>query len=158
MHGGSFSAKRVDPDPMCSTSFGVKAEPPALPCRDDVLVKNGVAAPKSCLSLLEVRSPAVAGALFPVGMVSTATRTTFHQLPLWFCPTEDTNSRTSILYVSYFSISGWINNQQASSWPRVIETKSGRNLVFDPGGSTSRLRACPFLGTWRTLFCGRVYR
>ena len=49
MHGNSFSANRVDPDPMCSTSFGVKAEPPVLPCRDVVLVENGAAAPKSCL-------------------------------------------------------------------------------------------------------------
>ena len=23
--------------------------------------------------------------------------------------------------------------------------------MFDPGGSTDRLRACPFLGTWRAL-------
>ena len=49
MHGDSFSANRVDPDPICSTSFGVKVEPPALPCRDDVVVENGAAAPKSCL-------------------------------------------------------------------------------------------------------------
>ena len=31
MHGDSFSANRIDPDPMYSTSFGVKAESPALP-------------------------------------------------------------------------------------------------------------------------------
>ena len=49
MHGESFSANRFNPGPMCSTSFGVKAEPPALPYRDDVLVENGAAAPKSCL-------------------------------------------------------------------------------------------------------------
>ena len=29
--------------------------------------------------------------------------------------------------------------------------------MFDPGGSTGRLRACPFLGTWRALLCGVVY-
>ena len=28
--------------------------------------------------------------------------------------------------------------------------------MFDPGGSTDRLRACPFLGTWRALLCGEV--
>ena len=50
MHGDSFSANRVDPDPICSTSFDVKVEPSALPCRDDVLVENGAAAPMSCLS------------------------------------------------------------------------------------------------------------
>ena len=46
MYADSFSVNRVDPDPMCSTSFGVKAEPTTLPCRDDVLVENGAAAPK----------------------------------------------------------------------------------------------------------------
>ena len=40
MHGDSFSANRVDPDPICSTSFGVKVKPPALPCRDDVVVES----------------------------------------------------------------------------------------------------------------------
>ena len=29
--------------------------------------------------------------------------------------------------------------------------------MFDPGGSTGRLRACPFLGGWRTLLCGEVF-
>ena len=41
MHGDSFCANRIDHDPMYSTSFGVKAEPPDLPRRDDVLVENG---------------------------------------------------------------------------------------------------------------------
>ena len=158
MHGDSFSANRVDPDPMCSTSFGVKAEPLALPCRDDVLVENGAAAPKSCLSPLEMRSPTAAGGLLPAGMASTATRITFHQLPLWFCLTEETNSRTANLCVSFFSISGWINNQQAPSWPRVIETKSRQNLMFDPSGFQACLPACPFLRTWRALLCGKIYR
>ena len=36
MRGDCFSARRVEPGPTTnSTSFGVKAEPPALPCRDD---------------------------------------------------------------------------------------------------------------------------
>ena len=29
--------------------------------------------------------------------------------------------------------------------------------MFDPGGSTGRLRACPFLGTWRALLCGELF-
>ena len=73
MHRDSFSANRVNPDPMCSTSFGVKAEPSAFPCRDDVLVENGAAAPNSCFSPLEMRSPTAAGGLFSAGMASTAT-------------------------------------------------------------------------------------
>ena len=33
LHGDSCSANRVDPDPMCSTSFGgASTGPPALPC------------------------------------------------------------------------------------------------------------------------------
>ena len=78
-------------------------------------VENGAAAPKSCLS------PTAAVCLLPAGMASTATRTYFHQLPLWFSLTEETNSRTSVLYVSYLTIFGWINNQQAPSCPRVVE-------------------------------------
>ena len=153
MHKDSFSANRVDPDPTCSTSFGVKVEPPALPCRDDDLVENGAAASKSCLSPLEMRSVTYAGGVLPADMAPTATRTTFHQLPLWFCLIEETNSKTSVLYVSYFNSFGWINNQQVLFWPRVIEAKFGQNWLFDPEGSTGRLRACPFLGTWRALLC-----
>ena len=29
--------------------------------------------------------------------------------------------------------------------------------MFDPGGSTGRLHACPFLGTWRALLCGELF-
>ena len=75
MHGDSFSANRVDPDPMCSISFGVKAEPLAFPCRDDVLVENDAAAPKLCLSPLKMRTTTAAGGLLPIGKISTATRT-----------------------------------------------------------------------------------
>ena len=40
MHGDSFFASRVQAGPnTTSTSFGVKAEPPALPCRDDTQQK-----------------------------------------------------------------------------------------------------------------------
>ena len=40
---------------------------------------------------------------------------------------------------------------------KVKETKSRQTLVFDPGGSTARLRACPFLGAWHALLCGEVF-
>ena len=54
-HGDSCSTDRVNPDPKTnSNSFSVKAEPSALPCRDDVLVENGATAPKSCLPSLSV--------------------------------------------------------------------------------------------------------
>ena len=103
-----------------------------------------------------MHSPTAASGLLPTGKTSTATNTTFHQLPLWFCLTEKTNLRTSILYVSYFSSFGWIDNQQAPFWPRIIETKSRETRMFDPSGSKGCLCACPFLGAWRALLYAKV--
>ena len=89
MHEDSCSANRVDFGPkITSISFGVKAEPPALPCRDEVLVENGAAAPKSCLAPLGMRSSTAAGSLLPTGKTSTATKTTFDHPTLWFCLTR----------------------------------------------------------------------
>ena len=124
IHGDSFSANQIDPDSRCSTSFGVKAEPPALPCRDDILVENGTAAPKSFLSPLEIRSPAAGGGLLPTGMASTATRTTFDQPTLQFCLTEETNSRKSTQYTLYYNSSFWWKQLPAPFWCRVIQTKA----------------------------------
>ena len=74
MHGDSCSATRVKPGPKTnSTTFGMIAEPPDLSCRDDVLVENGAAPPKSCLPSLEMRTTTVAGGLLPTGEASTAT-------------------------------------------------------------------------------------
>ena len=82
MNGDSCTAQKGQDGPRASTSFGVKAKPPDLPCREDVLVMNGAASPKSCLPSSEIRSPTSAGGLLPTGEASTATRTTFNQLPL----------------------------------------------------------------------------
>ena len=127
MHGDSFSANRVQAGPnTTSTSFGVKAKPPALPCRDGVLFENGAGAPKSCPSPLEMRTPTAAGDLLATGKTSSATRSTFDQPPLRFYSTEETNSeRTSTQSASYYS-SFWRNNLlPAPSCRRVIETKLG---------------------------------
>ena len=97
MHGDSFSTCRVDPGPKTnSTSFGMMVEPPGPPCREDVLVEDGAAAPKSCLPSLEVRSPTAAGGLLPTGEASTATNATFNKLPLRLYTTEETNSKENI--------------------------------------------------------------
>ena len=102
-HGHSCSANRVDPDPMCLISFGNHSTGPALSCsRDDALVDSGAAAPKSCLSPLEMCTP-IAHGLLPAGTVSTATRTTFDQSPLWFFPTEEINLRTSNQFAKNYS-------------------------------------------------------
>ena len=96
MRGDSFSARRVEPGPKTSTSFGVKAEPPALPCRDDILVEDGAAASKSCLPSLEMRSPTAAGGLVPTGETSKATETTVNKPLLPFYSTEEENSEKKI--------------------------------------------------------------
>ena len=76
-----------------STSFGVKAEPPALPCRDDVVVESGDAALRPCLPSLEMRSPIAAGGLISTGKASTATRTISNEPLLRFYATEETNPK-----------------------------------------------------------------
>ena len=89
-HGDSCSANQVDPDPMCLTSFSDDSTGPStLPCsRDDSLVGNCPAAPKSCVFPLEIRT----------ATVTTAARTTFGQPPLWFYSTEGINLKTSNQY------------------------------------------------------------
>ena len=148
-HGDNYSANQVDPDPMCLASFGEDSSgPPALPClRDDALVDNGAAALKSCLSPLGMRTPIAAGVLLPADTASTATRTTFDQPPLWFCPTEEMNLKTSDQYAIDYG----------SFWKmKVLQTKSIQTLIFDPGGFKGNLRACLFWGTWRALLCREV--
>ena len=160
--GNGFSARWVEPSPNTnSTSFGVKAEPPALSCRDDVVVESGTAAFESCLTSLEMRSSTAAGGLVPTGEASEAKETNFNQPPLRFCSTEETNhleancKKTSISSVSYDSSSVFQerNLSATSYYRRVADTKSRQNRTFDPGG---HLRACPFLWPWGSLVCGEV--
>ena len=166
MRGDCFSARRSEPGPNTnSTSFGVKAGPPALPCRDDSVVESGAAAFESCLPSMEMRPSTAAGGLVPTGEASKALETTSNQPPLRFCSTEETdleakNSRTSILSASYDS-SSVLQERNLSATPycwRVADTKSRQNRTFDRGGSQGHLRACPFLGSWRALVCGEVLR
>ena len=120
-HGDSCSAKRGQADLMSSTSSGDDFTGPlAHPCsRGDALVGNGAVAPNSCLSPLEMRRPTAAGGLLPAGKTSTATRIIFFQPCLRFCPTEETNSRTTpIQYASYYSRFCRINNQLAAAFCR----------------------------------------
>ena len=63
---------------MCLTSFGDDStESLALPCRNDVMVDKGAAAPKQCLLSVEMQTPTAAGDLLPAGTASTAMRTVF---------------------------------------------------------------------------------
>ena len=113
MHGDSFTtARRVQDGPKTSITFGMGAEPPDLPCREDVLIEDGATTPRSCLPSLEMRSPTAAGGLVPTGEASTATETNFNQPPLLFCSTEETDleascKKTSTPYASFYSSSFW---------------------------------------------------
>ena len=169
MRGDSFSARRFKPGPnINSSSFGVKADPPALPCRDDVMVEGGDAAPKSCLPSLEMRSLTAAGGLVPTGEASTATETNFNQTSLRFHSTEETdseaNSKEANLkiptpYASHdSSVFQESNMLDAPYCRKIVETKSRQNRTFDPAGSQGHLRACPFWGSSRALVCGEVIR
>ena len=163
MCGDGFSARRVEPGPNTnSTEFGVKAEPPALPCRDDVVVKSGAAASESCLPSLEMRSSIAAGGLVPTDEASTAKKANFNQPPLLFCSTAETDletncKKTPTPYASSDS-SSFRRLLAAPYCRRVVDTKSRQNRTFDPGGSRGHLRACPFLGSWRALLCGKFIR
>ena len=92
MRGDCFSAHQVEPGPTTnSTSFGVKAEPPSLPCRDDVVVESGPVASESCLPSIEMRSSAAPGGLVPTGGASKASETTSNEPLLEFCETDEMN-------------------------------------------------------------------
>ena len=144
-HEDSCSAKRVQSGPTRSTSFGMKAEPPVLPRWNDVLVNKGAAAPKPCLSPVEMRTPTVAGGFLPAGIASSAIRTIFSRpLSFWILGEEakEITSRTN-------------NNQLPPLyWRKNIQTKSRKTLVFDPGSCTGRLRSCTFLGGRHALRIG----
>ena len=113
MRGDSSTTEQnVQDGPKPSITFGVEAEPPDLPCREDVLVEDGATSPKSCLPSLEIRSPTAAGGLVPTGEDSTATETTSNDPLLRFYATEEMNPEedsktkdplTSTLYASYDS-------------------------------------------------------
>ena len=79
------------------------AEPPDLLCREDVLVEDGAAAPKLCLSCLEIRTTTAAGDLLSTGEISTATKTTFNESPPRLYSTEETNSKEKNLWTSISS-------------------------------------------------------
>ena len=150
IHGNSFSARRIESGPKTnSTSFGIMAEPPALPCRGDVVVESRDAAFKSCLPSLEMRSPKAAGGLLPTGEPSTAEKTTYNKTPLRLYATEETNPKETTLWTSvpsaWYDSSFWVKRQLAvPSYRRVVETKSMHNRTFDPGGCQGRYHAYPF--------------
>ena len=163
MRGDCVSARRVEPGPTTkSTSSGVKAESSALPCRDDSVVECGSTASELCFPSMEKRSSTAAGGLVPTGDAFKASETTLNEPPLRFCLTEETDLKAKNSWTSVPSASSNSSNfRRLSATPycrRVVDTKSGQNRTFDPGGSRGHLRACPFLGQWRALVCGEFLR
>ena len=169
MRGDCFSARRVEPGPNTnSTGFGVKAEPPAVPCRDDVVVECGAAASESCLPSLEMRSSTAASGLAPTGEASTASETTSNEPLLRFYETGEMNPEGDSKMEDSWTLTSSASYDSRSFWTlsatpccrRVVDTKSRQNRTFDPCGSRGHLhlRTCPFLGSWRALVCGEVLR
>ena len=137
MRGDSYTAEqKVQDGPKTSITFGVEAEPPDLPCKEDVLVEDGATAPKSCLPSLERHPTTAAGGLVLTGTTSTATDINFNQPPLRFCSTEETDleancKETSTPYVSYDSSAFQDSNLLAAHYcRRVVEIKSRQNKNF----------------------------
>ena len=89
--GVFFLHAGLNPAQTPNRPVGVRTEPPALPCRDDVVVECGAAASESCLPSLEGRPSTTAGGLVPTGEASKATETNPSESPLWFCSTEETD-------------------------------------------------------------------
>ena len=74
----------------------MKAEPPALPCRDDIVAKSGDAAPESCVPSLKMRSSTAGDGLVPTGKISKTTKTTVNEPLLQFYSTKENNSKNKI--------------------------------------------------------------
>ena len=97
MRGDSFSARWVEPGLNTnSTSFGVKAEPLDLPCREGVLVEDGATSPKSCLPSLKMRSSTATGGLVPAGETSTAETTVNKPLLQWYSTEEEDSKKENL--------------------------------------------------------------
>ena len=150
-HGDGTSA-RVDDGSTSLTSFGMVAEPVWwLPQNafGDALINKDAEAPKPNFRPVEVRMPSsTAGGFMPAGTASPTMRAIFPPPPLsWsLLIGENTKNRTGRTDVDQLA---------HTCWRKVLETKSRQTLVFDPGGCTDRLRACPFLGGRRALLRGR---
>ena len=166
MRADCFSARRVEPGPTTnSTSFGVKAEPPALPCRDDVVVESGPAASESCLPSMEMPSSTAAGGLVPTGEASKASETTSNEPLLRFYETEEMNPEGDSKMEDSWTVTPSASYDSSNFWRlfaapycyRVVETKLRQSRTFDPGGSRGHLRACPFWDRGACWFVASFY-
>ena len=95
MSGDSSSARKVHIDPTSSTSFGMMAESPVLPLKDDALVDKGAEAPKPCLSPVEMCKLTAPGGLLPAGTAFLVMRTIFPRPLLSLSLGEETENSTN---------------------------------------------------------------
>ena len=153
MRGDCFSAHRVEPGPNTN-------------CRDDVVVESDATASESRLPSMEMCSSTAAGGLVPTGEASKASETTSNEPLLRFYETEEMNPEGDSKMKDSWNLTPSASYDSSSFWRllaapycyRVVKTKSRQNRTFYPGGSRGHLRACPFLGPWRALVCGKVFR
>ena len=115
-------------------------EPPALPCRDDALVNQGHEVAKPRLSPVEIRKSTSAGSFLHAGATSI-TKTQGTNFPPLLLPWSfrETSEEKNI-----FTTRQTFAKYNRSWHPKVIETKSRQNMVFDPGGLSGCLCGCPF--------------
>ena len=142
-NGDSSSARRVDDGPTSLTNFGMLTEPPA-PEKSvgDALVDKGIETPKLCLSPVEMCTPTVTGGLLPASTASTVMKAIFSRPLFSWSLGEETKEKT-----------GRTNFNQLAPfyWRNALKRKSRQTLLFDSGGCTGCLRACPLLGGRREL-------
>ena len=92
--GEIISSVRVDENPMSWTSFGGTVNRSALPkYSDNSLVAEGVKAPKSRLSPVEMNTPTHAGGSLHAGSASLTLRTIFPPQPFSWSFGENTETR-----------------------------------------------------------------
>ena len=137
---GDISSGRVH-DPMRLTSFGDQdyTEPPALPCRDDALVnkamkwRSRVSHPWRCASQ---HLPAAYYTPAQLQLTKHNRPTSPHN---FFLGASARRARRRIFARQDKTVAKYNR-----SWhPKVIETKSRQNMVFDPGGLSGCLCGCP---------------
>ena len=168
MRGDSCTAEqKVQDGPQTSITFGMEVKPPDLPCREDVLVQGGDAAPRSCVPSLEMRSPTAAGGLVPTDEASTATETTSNEPLLRFYAAEEMNPEDdSKEKIHGLQLHPPRTTAAASGDYCLLPHTATRSLRLNPGKMELLIQAvheatsasAHFWGLWRALVCGEVVR
>ena len=122
-------------------------------------------APDLRLSLAQEMTPWWITALRRQSRVPLPWRCTHQQPPVVYSPPAQPLQRCGPSFLNRFFLGARRDQEtcqpdklQAYSFLAEGYTKeSSQTLVFDPGGSTGRLRPPPILGTWRAWFFGELF-